>query len=567
MADSAVADEAVKPSSGFAAAMEGIGGLSVLRQIGLMIGFAASVAVGLAVVLWSKEPSYRPLYTDISHLEAGQVADMLDQEQIQYKIDTNTGMLLVDSNRIHDARIKLAQEGFPAGKTMGYELLDKEQSYGTSQFMEKARYYRSLEGELARTVASMNPVRNARVHLAIPKRSVFVNDSRRPSASVFAELYNGQSLTKSQVAAIVHLVSSSIPELSESDVAVVDQRGNLLSEKDKDSDIAMAAKQFEYTQKIEERLINRIANILEPIVGIEGYKVQVAADVDFSVKEQTAESFNPDLPAVRSEQTLSEVSGVGAGAAGVPGALSNQPPGAVTVPEQGGAAGQGQEGTGENNNVRRQATRNYELDRTISHTRHQVGRIQRLTVAVVLDDKWTQASAAEGGTSKRVKRPLTDAEIERINLLVRDAIGYSAARGDSVSVINQPFSEVEVETVEIPPVEWWKEPWVADIARIVAGFLLLVLLFFGVLRPIFKRLVDTGAEESRALAAGLDADGLGGLGEMGGGADVTLSGNTTNPLLPGPDEGFEQQVDSIKSLVAEDPKRVAQVIKTWLKDE
>ncbi|MDX1695210.1 MAG: flagellar basal-body MS-ring/collar protein FliF, partial [Ketobacteraceae bacterium] len=489
MADSAVADEAVKPSSGFAAAMEGIGGLSVLRQIGLMIGFAASVAVGLAVVLWSKEPSYRPLYTDISHLEAGQVADMLDQEQIQYKIDTNTGMLLVDSNRIHDARIKLAQEGFPAGKTMGYELLDKEQSYGTSQFMEKARYYRSLEGELARTVASMNPVRNARVHLAIPKRSVFVNDSRRPSASVFAELYNGQSLTKSQVAAIVHLVSSSIPELSESDVAVVDQRGNLLSEKDKDSDIAMAAKQFEYTQKIEERLINRIANILEPIVGIEGYKVQVAADVDFSVKEQTAESFNPDLPAVRSEQTLSEVSGVGAGAAGVPGALSNQPPGAVTVPEQGGAAGQGQEGTGENNNVRRQATRNYELDRTISHTRHQVGRIQRLTVAVVLDDKWTQASAAEGGTSKRVKRPLTDAEIERINLLVRDAIGYSAARGDSVSVINQPFSEVEVETVEIPPVEWWKEPWVADIARIVAGFLLLVLLFFGVLRPIFKRLV------------------------------------------------------------------------------
>ena len=564
MADSAVADDVVKPSSGFAAAMEGIGGLSVLRQIGLMIGFAASIALGLAVVLWSKEPSFRPLYSDISHLEAGQVADMLDQEQIRYKIDTNSGMLLVDSTRIHDARIKLAQEGFPTGKTMGYELLDKEQSYGTSQFMEKARYYRSLEGELARTVASMNPVRNARVHLAIPKRSVFVNDSRRPSASVFVELYNGQALTKTQVAAIVHLVSSSIPELNESDVAVVDQRGNLLSEKDKDTEIAMAAKQFEYTQKIEESLISRISNILEPIVGMDGYKVQVAADVDFSVKEQTAESFNPDLPAVRSEQTLSELSGSAAGAAGVPGALSNQPPGAVTVPEQAGGAA-GEETVNENGNVRRQATRNYELDRTISHTRHQVGRVKRLTVAVVLDDKWTQAKDANG-TAKRVKRPLTDAEIERINLLVRDAIGYSASRGDSVSVINQPFSEVEVETVEIPPTEWWKEAWVMDYARIGIGFFLLLLLFFGVLRPIFKKLVDTGSEESRALA-GMDADGLGGLGDLGEGADVTLSGNTTNPLLPGPDDGYEAQVDTVKSLVAEDPKRVAQVIKTWLKDE
>lgn len=565
MAEPAAADDLVKPSSGFAAAMEGIGGLSVLRQIGLMIGFAASIAVGLAIVLWSKEPSFRPLYTDISHLEAGQVADLLDQEQIRYKIDTASGMLLVDSARIHDARIKLAQEGFPTGKVMGYELLDKEQAFGTSQFMEKARYYRSLEGELARTIASMNRVRNARVHLAVPKRSIFVNDNRRPSASVFVELYNGQSLQKPQVAAIVHLVSSSFPELKDTDVAVVDQRGNLLSDKDKDSDIAMAAKQFEYTEKIEDRLVSRIANILEPIVGVNGYKVQVAADVDFSVKEQTAESFNPDLPAVRSEQTLNEFNGSGAGAAGVPGALSNQPPGAVTVPEQAGGGEAGEEVTDASGNVRRQATRNYELDRTISHTRHQVGRIQRLTVAVVLDDKWTQGTNPETGETKRVKKPLSDAEIERINVLVRDAIGFSAARGDSVSIINQPFSKVEEETVEIPPTEWWKEAWVMDYARIGIGFFLLLLLFFGVLRPIFKRLVDTGSSET--ALAGLDSDELGGLGDLGEGADVTLSGATNNPLLPGPDDGYEAQVDSVKSLVAEDPKRVAQVIKTWLKDE
>lgn len=564
MAEPAVAEDMIKPATGFAAAMEGMGGLSVLKQIGLMIGLAFSIAVGVGSVLWLKEPSFRPLYTDISHLEAGQVADLLDQEQIRYRIDTNSGMLLVETSRIHDARIKLAQEGFPTGKVMGYELLDKEQAFGTSQFMEKARYYRSLEGELARTIASMNRVRNARVHLAVPKRSVFVNDNRQPSASVFVELYNGQSLDTPQVAAIVHLVASSFPELKEADVAVVDQRGNLLSDDDKDSDIALAAKQIDYTQKIEDRLMSRIANILEPIVGMEGYKVQVAADVDFSIKEQTAESFNPDLPAVRSEQTLNEFNGT-AGANGVPGALSNQPPGAVTVPEQGEGGQNAAEGT-DNGNVRRQATRNYELDRTISHTRHQVGTIKRLTVAVVLDDKWTNATEPASGDSKRVKRPLTDAEIERINLLVRDAIGFSAARGDSVSVINQPFSKIEQEVIDIPPPEWWKEEWVIDWARIGIMFLLIVFLLFGVLRPIFKRLVESGSADSKALE-GLESDGLGDLGDIGEGADVTLSGATNNPLLPGPDDGYEAQVDTVRSLVADDPKRVAQVIKTWLKDE
>ncbi|MCG8669021.1 MAG: flagellar M-ring protein FliF [Pseudomonadales bacterium] len=566
MADSAVAEEVVKPTTGMMAALEGAGGLSILRQIGLMIGLAASVAIGIAIALWSQESTYRPLYTDISHLEAGQVAELLDQEQIRYKIDTASGMLMVESARIHDARIKLAQEGFPTGKTIGYELLDKEQSFGTSQFMEKARYYRSIEGELARTIASMNRVRNARVHLAVPKRSVFVNDRRRPSASVFIELYNGQSLDKPQVAAIVHLVSSSIPELKESDVTVVDQRGNLLSEQDKDSDIAMAAKQFEYTQKIEDRLSMRISNILEPIVGPEGYTVQVAADIDFSIKEQTAESFNPELPAMRSEQTLNEFAGSG-GANGIPGALSNQPPGAVTVPEQAGAAGGAAEG-GQSGNVRRQATRNYELDRTISHTRHQVGNIKRLTVAVVLDDKWANVTD-ENGKSTRAKRPLSDAEIERINMLVRNAIGYSAARGDSLSVVNQPFNQIEEVALEIPPVEWWKETWVLDIARMVGAFILVLLLFFAVLRPIFKSLVSAGSDDVTALAAGLDADGLGGLGEtgaMGEGADVTLSGGS-NPLLPSPDDSYETQLDSVKGLVAEDPKRVAQVVKTWLKDE
>ncbi|HAU13915.1 MAG TPA: flagellar M-ring protein FliF, partial [Gammaproteobacteria bacterium] len=314
-----MADDKTNESGGFAV-LEGMGGLGVIKQIGLMIGLAISISLGLWVVLMSQEPDFRPLYTDISHLEAGQVADILQRENIRFKVDTTSGMLLVESDKIHQARMKLAAEGFPAGNTLGYELLDKEQGFGTSQFMEKTRYYRSIEGELARTISSMNRVRGARVHLAIPKRSVFVNDRRKPSASVFVELYPNQSLERMQVASIVHLVASSIPELEDKHVTVVDQRGQLLSETDADADIAVAAKQLDYAKSLEQKYIERIEGILDPIVGNDGFKVQVSADIDFSQTEQTSEFFSPDLPAVRSEQTLSEVVGAGGASAGIPGA-------------------------------------------------------------------------------------------------------------------------------------------------------------------------------------------------------------------------------------------------------
>lgn len=574
MADNEMDDVSSKgPSSGVSAALDGIGGLSVFRQIGLMVGLAASVAIGLGIVLWSQEPAYKPLYTDISHLEAGQVSRLLDQEQIRYKVDTDKGLLLVDGSQIHQARIALAEEGFSTGKTMGYELLDKEQPFGTSQFMEKARYHRSIEGELANTIASMHRVRNARVHLAIPKRSVFVNDRRRPSASVFIEIYRGQSLDKAQVAAIVHLVSSSIPEMREDDVSVVDQRGTLLTEKDQNSEIAMAAKQLDYTRKLEARMMDRIANILEPIVGRDGYKVQVAADLDFSARQQAAESFNPDLSAVRSEQTMNEYSDRGA-AQGIPGALSNQPPGAGTVPEEaGGAAAEAAEAQG--GNVRRQATRNFEVDRTVTHTRHQVGSINRLSVAVVLDDRWAMVKkpGAEEGSEEMVreKQPLSEVEIERINQLVRNAMGFNAARGDSVSVVNQAFNTLSEEAPEMPPEEWWKETWVMDYARLGVGFFLLVILFFGVLRPMFKRLVESGSEDLTALP-GAEGGDLG-LGfdddnpEGQEGASVTFSGEPSSLLLPGPDNNYEANLDSVRGLAAEDPKRVAQAIKLWLNNE
>lgn len=559
-----MAEEEKKEGTGFAV-LDGLGGLAIVKQIGLIVGLAAAISVGVWVVLWSQEPDFRPLFTDISHLEAGQVADILQRENIRFKVDTASGMILVETDKIHQARMKLASEGFPAGNTLGYELLDKEQGFGTSQFMEKTRYHRSIEGELARTISSMNRVRGARVHLAIPKRSVFVNDNRRPSASVFVELYPNQSLDKMQVASIIHLVASSIPELQDKHVTVVDQRGQLLSQTDKDTDIALAAKQLDYTRQIEQKYIERINNLLEPLVGLEGFKVQVSADLDFNQTEQTSEYFNPDLPSVRSEQTLTELVGVD-GAQGIPGALSNQPPGAVTAPEQLNESTQASDN--QKGNVRKQATRNFELDRTISHTRHSVGSVKRLSVAVVLDDKLVPP-AADSESQTPVRQAMTEAELDRIRVLVRDAVGFSATRGDSVSVVNQAFRQYSKEPVEIPEPALWEQPWFWDLVKRGGGLLFVVFLIFGLLRPILKKLADSGQDDSiAALESQLEGGALAGAasGMAGQGPDVTLSGSP-NPLLPGPDAAYEQHLDAVKKMVAEDPKRVAQVVKTWMTNE
>ncbi|MBV1922302.1 MAG: flagellar M-ring protein FliF, partial [Pseudomonadales bacterium] len=516
MADDLIDEPNKSPSASFAV-MEGFGDLGGLKQVGLMVMLAFSVAAGFWVVLWSQEADYRPFYTDISHLEAGQVADLLQKEEIKFKIDTNSNMLMVEASRIHDARLLLAAEGFPSGNTLGYELLDKEQSFGTSQFMEKARYYRSIEGELARTVASMNRVRAARVHLAIPKRSVFLGDNRKTTASVFLELYSGHSLEKMNVAAIVHMVASSVPELRESDVTVVDQRGQLLSQDDENPDIALAAKNFEYSRNVEKLYNDRINGILDPILGFGNYRVQVSTEIDFSVTEQTAEMFNPDLPAMRSEQTLSEFSGTG-GAAGIPGALSNQPPGAVTVPEQEGAGG-ATEGAGDGN-VRKQATRNFELDRTISHTKNQVGKLVRLSVAVVVDDRLVPEAPGADGKSLPVKERLADSEIERINILVKNAVGYSAARGDSISIVNQAFAPIVERTqADIPPVEWYENEGIREWGKLVGALFAVLFMIFAVLRPIFKGLASTGqGDDLMALDGGMGGDlGLGGMGGDGEG--------------------------------------------------
>jgi flagellar M-ring protein FliF len=561
--------------------LQNLSEMTMLRQVGLMVGLAASVAIGFAVVLWSQQPDYKPLYGSLSGMDTKQIMDTLAQADIPYTVEPNSGALLVKSDDLSRARIKLAGAGIAQNDgNVGFEILDKDQGLGTSQFMEATRYRRGLEGELARTISSLNNVKGARVHLAIPKSSVFVRDERKPSASILVELYAGRTLEPSQVLAIVNLVATSVPELSKSQITVVDQKGNLLSDMGENSELSMAGKQFDYTRRMEGMLTQRVQNILQPVLGNDRYKAEVSADVDFSAVESTAESFNPDQPALRSEQSVNEQRSSSSGSSGVPGALSNQPPGPATAPQNAtaaaGAAGaiapgqplldaNGQQimdpATGQPMlapypaDKRVQSTKNFELDRSISHTKQQQGRINRLSVAVVVDDQ-VKLNPANGETTTV---PWTTDQLARFTRLVQDAVGFDASRGDSVSVINVPFSTERGEV--IPDIAFYSQPWFWDIVKQAMGVLFILVLVFGVLRPVLNNITNPKSK----LADGSDVE-LGGMvgldGELAN--DRVSLGGPQSILLPSPSEGYDAQLNAIKSLVAEDPGRVAQVVKEWI---
>ncbi|GAD64531.1 flagellar basal-body MS-ring/collar protein FliF [Aquipseudomonas alcaligenes] len=577
------ADEAKKPLFGLAF-LENLSEMSMLRQIGLLVGLAASVAIGFAVVLWSQQPDYKPLLGNLAGMDSNQVMEALNAADIAYTVEPNSGALLVKSEDLGRARMKLAAAGVaPSDGNVGFEILDQEQSLGTSQFMEATRYRRGLEGELARTISSLNNVKGARVHLAIPKSSVFVRDERKPTASVLVELYPGRSLEPSQVMAIVNLVATSVPELTKSQVTVVDQKGNLLSDQQELSELTMAGKQFDYTRRMESLFTQRVHNILQPVLGNGRYKAEVSADVDFSAVESTSEMFNPDQPALRSEQQVNEQRSSSLPPQGVPGALSNQPPGAAAAPEQANAPaappGPVQPGqplldangaqitdpaTGQPMlapypaDKREQSTRNFELDRSISYTKQQQGRLKRLSVAVVLDDK----VSINAETGEVTRSPWAAEDLARFTRLVQDSVGFDASRGDSVSVINAPFSaETGEEMIEIP---FYSQPWFWDIIKQILGVLFILVLVFGVLRPVLNNITNAGKG-----SAGEGGDGDIELGDMGGlegelSADRVSLGGPQSILLPSPSEGYDAQLNAIKSLVAEDPGRVAQVVKEWI---
>lgn len=543
--------------------VSGFNGLSMLRQLGLMVGLAASIAIGFAVVLWSQAPDYRVLFSNLSFADANEVTEQLDQLQIPYEFDTAGRAILVPQDQVHQARLRLAAQGFTNDKTVGFELLEQDQGLGTSQFMETARYRRGLEGELARTIASMVAVRSARVHLAIPKESVFIRDSRKPRASVFVEMFSGRRLERDQVAAIANLVASSIPELDVKDVTVVDQKGRLLNTRDADTDVVLAAKQLEYTRSVEDTLLNRVNSILQPVVGLGNFRAEVSADVDFTQIEQADEMYNPDLPALRSEKTLEENRASGDAVGGVPGALSNQPPGPSSVPEQ--VNGQGVNGaiadsSGIAGSSREQSVKNYELDRSVSYTRHQQGRIQRISVAVVVDDL-VSVNPADGSQSRAQWQ---QNELARLKVLVENAVGYSAARGDSVTVVNSPF--VPPEQVQEIELSFWQQDWFWDLGKqLMAALFVLVLVLF-VLRPILKSLASSNneKEELHLGPAGDVSAELEGLEGTDVSDDKVTFGGIDKSMMATPNESFEYQLNAIRSLVAEDPEKVAQAVRQWV---
>ena len=531
-----------------------------LRQVAVMVGIAASVALGVAVVLWSQAPNYAPLYGNLAEKDASQVMEALQQVGVDYRVDQASGMVMVPAAKVKELRMQLAGQGLPNSVGMGFELLQQDTGFGTSQMVEKARYQQAMQGELARTIATIGAVQSARVHLAIPKQSVFVRKRQPPSASVALRLHSGRILEEGQVEAIVHMVASSIPELEPGRVTVVDHKGRLLSGDPESREMKLSATQFEHTRRIEEHYRERIESLLAPIVGRDKVRAQVTAAVDFTVTEQTQERYNPDQPALRSEQ-VNEEQMRGAGAGGVPGALSNQPPAAGIAPEN----AQGPEGPAADAiNSSRQATRNYELDRVISHTRNSPLSLRRLSVAVVVDD--ISSVDADGNVSVRERTP---EEIERLTDLVREAVGFDTRRGDSVRVLNSSFLSPE-PVADLPEIPIWEQGWFLDTVKQVGGLLLVLVLIFVVLKPTMKRLTASHAEFAGQTAGGARVEGPLGDRQAGGtqaGEESLLLGSDGEPVqLPGGGR-YENIMDAARNLVDEDPKRVAQLVKTWMHEE
>ena len=549
--------------------------MPMLRQMGVMIGLAASVALGVAAVMWSQAPGMRPLYANLAEKDQARVMEELAKANIPHKIDSVSGAVLVPEKQAHEARLKLAAQGLPKGANNGFETMESANNFGSSQFMETARYQHALEGELARSVMSISYVQTARVHLALPKQSAFVRNRQQPSASVVVNLYPGRALDEGQVAAVVHLVASSVPNLAAERVTIVDQQGRLLTVSGNQRDFAQSATQFEHARKLEESYARRIEGILTPIIGAGGVRAQVALDLDYTITEHTQESYKPDTSAVRSEQVSEDVAQAvtaGAGnvvaAAGIPGALSNQPPAGGTVsetakPEDNAKAPKAEAGkeAGKETkdakdktaagdaapgNSSRRSVRNFELDRTISHTRVAPGKIKRLSVAVVVDNKQTLNADGE-----MERKPLAKEELDRLASLVKDAVGFSADRGDSVQVTNIAFTQPpEAEPLPEPPL--FSLSSMGDMGKqAFAGFLVLSLIF-GVLRPLLRNL----ANKPLPLEAG-----------HAGGSPLLAHAGGARAALPAGAGSYETQLTAAKTLATQDPKRVAQVVKNWVAND
>jgi len=536
-----------------AAALVKLQEMQLGRRLGMMFMIAAAVAIGLMVFFWSQGPNETPLYTGLDAKATAEAVDLLRAAQIPVKIDPATGAISVPEEYLHEARLKLAESKLTDSGRLGFELMERDPGFGVSQFIETARYQHALETELVRTIKSLRPVRDARVHLAIPKPSAFTRKRELASASVVLELRTGTSLTQSQVDAIAHMVASSIPDLAPERVTVVDQSGQLLSRQDQDSDEAISAAQFEQVRRQEHTFNRRIRELLEPMTGAGRVNAEVTVDMDFSVTEEARELYNGEPPKLRSEQ-VSENSTTERGPEGVPGAASNAPPGpeaadTATAPLQRSQS----------------ATRNFELDRTLQHTRNPAGRIRRVTTAVLIDH--VPRADGEGHLSLQA---LSADELERVEALVQQAVGYDAARGDRVSVMNTPFVHENADlSDETTP--WWQQWWARDALRLGLGALVLLALVFGVLRPAIRQLTgSTDKAQAQQEVPETELDLAAAVEEL---ADDTLQLSAESAdaeAIPAPEiapDLYEQRLQTAREAVRADSARVAQVVKGWIGEE
>jgi flagellar M-ring protein FliF len=540
--------------------------MTLQQKLGLGVGIAAIIALLTGAWMWGQTPDYRVLYSNLSDRDGGAIIESLQQLNIPYKFAEGGGALLVPSGLVHEARMKLASQGLPKGGNVGFELMEN-QRFGITQFAEQVNYQRALEGELARSIQAIGAVASARVHLAIPKPSVFVKEQLKPTASVVLNLQGGRMLDAGQVSAIVHMVSSSVPEMSSKDVTVVDQNGTLLSAShDGSGNEALDASQLKYVQQIEQNYIKRIESLLIPLLGKENVRAQVTAEIDFARIEQTAEIFkpnqNPAETAVRSQQSSESLNGSGInGGGGVPGALSNQPPVPATAPLTTPAATEPTATDAPNiSSSQKDSTVNYEVDRTIRHTVMPVGSIKRLSVAVVVNGNRVTIDAKGKSSSK----PFSDEEKEQINNLIRDAVGFDQNRGDALNVQMAAF-ESNKETVEETPI--WQRADMIELAKELLKYGLIAigmfLIIFKIIKPALAPLTHpTVVAAEDAAHGGQAAGGAHGEGDAahGGTAGGGEQGGQYAPAVA----PYEQSLQTARQIAQQEPKIVASVIKEWV---
>lgn len=520
--------------------------MSATQKLGTLAVIALAVSLLVGGLMWAREPTYGVLFANLQERDGGQIIAALEQQNIPYRVSQGGSAILVPSGQVHDVRLRLASQGLPRGGLVGFEVMEA-QKLGISQFAEQINYQRALEGELARSIQSLGAVKGARVHLAIPKQTAFLRDEQKPTASVLVGLHPGRKLDPQQVAGIVHLVSSSVPQLVPGNVSVVDQDGNLVSEAgDAGKTAGLDPSQIKYVRDIEQEYRRRVEAILAPLVGVQNVRAQVTAEIDFSQVEQVAETYKPNPnpnAAIRSQQTAESGGSAGAGAVGVPGALSNQPPvpatAPITNPPVAGAAGAA---GGAPSSFSKNATINYELDKTVRHTRAAPGTVKRLAVAVVLNHKQDPG--------KKKSTPLSEAEIRQATALAQEAVGFSKERGDTVNVANVSFAPTELEAIPDTPI--WKDASTIEMVKELAKWLLFALLAWVVWVKVFRPLFEMFAAAAHRVEV-----------EETVAAEAATDGHHAGPAP----RSYDSKLQQAKDLAKQDPKLVANVIKGWVSGE